>query len=86
MQSGLSQIHKSAAYSTNVRQGVVYRSLFGLAHMFIKIGLKLEFGFLRVDQKLLPGSESQPAKVAKCQARRAANESNDFHIAIGHAT
>jgi hypothetical protein len=70
--------------SANVLQYVVDHALLWLALVLVEIGLKLEFGFFRVDQKLLPGTESQPAYVAKCQARSAANESNDFHIAIGH--
>jgi len=69
---------------SDVIECIIDSALFGLALMFVEVGLKLLFGFHRVNQKFPLRTESQLADVAICRARSAPDEPDDFKFAIGH--
>jgi len=54
--------------------------------MLVKIGLELLLGFLAVEQKFLPGPESQPADVAVRDAGGGADEPYDLKIPFWHGS
>lgn len=67
-----------------MRQRVVDGALLRLALVLLKIGPQLEFGLIGIQQKLLPGTECQPAEIAIGQAGCNPDKTGDFQISIWH--
>jgi len=54
--------------------------------MLVKIGTKLLLGLVAIEQKFLPGPESQPANVAVRYAGGGADEPYDLEIPFWHGS
>jgi hypothetical protein len=67
-----------------LREHIVNGAFFRLALVFIEVSLKLLFGFIGVEQKLLARAESQAADIAIGRAGRRADKPHDDELAIGH--
>jgi hypothetical protein len=68
----------------NLLQGIIDCAALGLALMPVEIRLKLFFGFVGVQQKLLARPESQSADIAKRRARGCADETHNLKVPVWH--
>ena len=70
----------------DVRQRIVDRTLFGLAFVFVEVGLQLKLGLIGVNEKLLSSPKRQAADVAIGKAGRGPDEAGDLETPVRHGS
>lgn len=70
----------------NLGEHVVDGAFFRPAFVFFKVGLKLLFGPIGIEQKFLAGTERQPADVAIRRTWRGADKPHDDELSVRHSS